>query len=120
MSTTVQCNPMPALHQKKSKKPRAFAYNGMPTPFGTDAEVEILCEGIANVATPEHGGVKLSEARNKLIPAHQRIQGGWYEEDHDYVVPFAVFADELLALGRIDISEAVIQAKKDYPHYTRD
>ncbi len=97
-----------------------FAYDGMATPFGTDAEVKILCEGIAWVDTPQHGGVKLSESRNQQIPDNQRMPDGWYEEHCDWIVPFAVFASELLALRDIELSRAVKQAKKDYPHYSRD
>lgn len=95
-----------------------FAYDGMPTPFGTEAGVKIWCDGIAWVETNEHGGIKLSKERNSLIPKHQRMEGGWYEYCQDWVIPCAVFATELLALKDKEITKAVKEAKKWYdPEY---
>ena len=91
---------------------RPFAYNGMPTPFGNNAVVRMLCEGIAWLDTDEHGGVKLSPERNKSIPMHVRNPDGWYEEDVEWQVPFVVFRRELLATKEIDIAGLVTQAKK--------
>jgi hypothetical protein len=54
---------------------------------------------MGTVSTPGHGGVKLSAERNRRIPEDARRPGGWYEEDCDCNIPFAVFLDEIMASG---------------------
>jgi hypothetical protein len=72
---------------------------GCRTPWGEAQNVEVIAPGIVDVDTASHGGVKLSPARNKLVPAALRQRSGWYEEDCEAYVVSAVFP-EAVASGR--------------------
>src|SRR5437762_1102035 len=63
-------------------------YVGMPTPWGRADSAGIIAEGIAFVSTPSHGGIFLSAEMNEKIPEVFRRQGGWYEEDCDWAIPY--------------------------------
>jgi len=41
-------------------------------------------EGIVFYSTPSHGGFKLDEVRNALVPEALRNADGWYEEDCEW------------------------------------
>ena len=67
--------------------------NGLPdgcplhSPWGAVQHGERLVDGVFFVSTAGHGGIKLSQARNALIPDVFRREGGWYEEDCDWAIP---------------------------------
>ena len=65
----------------------------MRTPWGKADNIEILAEGIIQVGTPSHGGVKLDRKRNAQVPSYMRRKGGWYEEDCDWAIVATVFPD---------------------------
>ena len=68
---------------------------GMQTPWGAADYARVIADGIGMVGTPGHGGYKLSRARNARVPAYMRREGGWYEEDCDWCIPYVVFEAEL-------------------------
>ena len=72
---------------------------GMRTPWGAADYVTEILEGVHNVSTPSHGGIKLSRERNAAIPDYMRKAGGWYEEDCDWCIPFVAFEAEIRARG---------------------
>lgn len=78
---------------------RPVVYEGMRTPWGVADNAKVVAPGIGWVGTPGHGGVKLSPAMNRRMPDHMRQRGGWYEEDCDWSLPYAFFADALRAAG---------------------
>jgi hypothetical protein len=62
---------------------------GSRTPWGSADWVDEVASGITSVSTPGHGGIKLSPARNKAVPAGLRRSSGWYEEDCEaHIVAF--------------------------------
>ena len=77
----------------------AVAYVGMRTPWGRADFVEILAEGIVSVNTPSHGGIKLSRERQAAMPPSMRCDGGWYEEDCDWCLPFVVYQLDIQTHG---------------------
>lgn len=63
---------------------------GARTPWGRADYVSELGPGVVTVGTPGHGGIKLSPARNRAVPAELRNASGWYEEDCEvHIVAFA-------------------------------
>jgi hypothetical protein len=63
---------------------------GMRTPWGKADSVEMVVPGVYVVSTPSHGGIKLDRFVNHLVPAGCRTKGGWYEEDCEVAIVFAV------------------------------
>ena len=80
---------------------------GMSTPWGRADSASTLLPGMGTVSTPGHGGLKLSAARNRMIPEGARQPGGWYEEDCECNIPFTVFLDEIMAHGPEWLREAL-------------
>ncbi len=78
---------------------RLVVHDGMATPWGIADYVGHIAEGIGVVGTPSHGGIKLSSERQKQMPEYLRTDDGWYEEDCEWCLPFAVFEDAILAGG---------------------
>ncbi|WP_156250944.1 DUF7007 domain-containing protein [Pseudactinotalea terrae] len=70
---------------------------GSRTPWGAADVVYDIADGIAEVGTPSHGGIKLSPQRNKLVPAPLRNASGWYEEDCEANIPMWTFPAEYAA-----------------------
>lgn len=66
------------------------------TPWGVADHVTLVCEGIWDVSTPSHGGIKLSRNRNRQMPDYMRMAGGWYEEDVEWCLPCIVFEADIL------------------------
>lgn len=66
---------------------------GDRTPWGEAQEVEHVAPGIAIVSTAGHGGVKLSAARNREVPAPLRRAAGWYEEDCEFHIVARTFPE---------------------------
>jgi len=52
--------------------------------------VSEVIPGMYFVSTAGHGGIKLNRTLNMLIPDFMRTQGGWYEEDIDWCIPYVV------------------------------
>lgn len=73
---------------------RVSLSEGSSSPWGPIQHVTHHGEGIAQVDTDGHGGVKLSAARNRAIPAAMRSRSGWYEEDCEAAVPMWHYPDE--------------------------
>jgi hypothetical protein len=65
----------------------------MRTPWGKAQSVETILPGVMVVSTAGHGGIKLDTVRNAKVPKDCRRRGGWYEEDCDVYIVFAVHAD---------------------------
>ena len=63
----------------------APAYNS-PTPWGPAQHVIPVADGIWQVDTAGHGGIKLSPERNRKVPTGVRQQSGWYEEDCEWSI----------------------------------
>jgi len=74
-------------------------FPGMSTPWGQADYVTQLFPGVGIVGTPRHGGVKVCAELNKRIPEALRAEGGWYEEDCAYSIPFVVLEAEILQGG---------------------
>ena len=70
-------------------------HEGMDTPWGRADHVSPIIEGMNHIGTPSHGGIKLNQRRNVQIPDYMRRNGGWYEEDCEWSIPFVVFTSEL-------------------------
>jgi hypothetical protein len=69
------------------------------SPWGAVQDCEQLADGIYNVSTASHGGIKLDRERNSRMPEDWRQPGGWYEEDCDWCLPFIVFQADILNGG---------------------
>lgn len=54
---------------------------GSRTPWGYAQHEERVADGVVFVSTEGHGGYRLSEERNRAIPAPYRARNRWYEED---------------------------------------
>lgn len=65
---------------------------GSRTPWGPAQQQEQVAPGIVFVPTDGHGGYRLSEERNRAIPAPYRSRNRWYEEDcEQHIVSFYHF-----------------------------
>lgn len=90
-----------------------------PAEWGTINDVQVVAPGILRITGSGHGGIGLSAERNERIPACQRAEDGWYEEDLAAALPAVVFSDEFGAwvkgLGRDPsaYSAAVRRAVRD-------
>ncbi len=82
-------------------RPRGVPHVGMRTPWGKAQTCDKMFEGCWDVTTAGHGGLKLSAALQRLIPAKWRCSGGWYEEDCEALIVRWFFFD------RFDMSPAV-------------
>jgi hypothetical protein len=84
---------------------------GQSSPWGSIQHVERLAPGVWSASTAGHGGIKLSPARNKAIPAAARTSDGWYEEDCQWAIPAYIHADIAAAIvpGRPDIIAATLK-----------
>ena len=88
----------------------------MSTPWGRADYAKDLCEGIGSVSTPGHGGIKLNRQRNAAIPKPLRREGGWYEEDCDWAIPFFFFNADLRAVDARGVDSAESTLKEWMPH----
>jgi hypothetical protein len=61
------------------------------TPWGEPQHIVLLSEDIVSVSTASHGGLKLSDEQNQLIPEYMRNEDGWYEEDCEWAKVAVVF-----------------------------
>ena len=81
----------------------------MHSPWGKIDQQEVIAEGVIQVMTSTHGGLKLDRERNALIPAYMRRVGGWYEEDAEWCIPFVV-----LKLGTSKNQVSAEKTLRDY------
>ena len=75
---------------------------GADTPWGPAEEVAVVAPGITRVCSTEHGGWRLSRARNAAVPDDLREESGWYELDCAWAKAAIAFPDEP---GVIEINE---------------
>jgi len=54
---------------------------GSASPWGRVQFLHVISEGVVQVSTASHGGIKLDSTRNAQLPRPLRNVGGWYEED---------------------------------------
>jgi hypothetical protein len=93
------------------------------TPWGKADMVTRYVKGVNFYNTPGHGGFKLSESVNRLIPVRMRCNSfaglglkGWYEEDCDWAIVVAVLSGiEGFELA-FDTKE-IAQAHESLQHY---
>lgn len=71
----------------------------MRTPWGTAQNVFHLAEGVIEVETASHGGIKLDRKRNARMPEAFRRSGGWYEEDCEYALVLVSLPEALNAMA---------------------
>lgn len=71
----------------------ATSFTRCRTPWGKADSVCFLGQGILQISTPSHGGLKISPKLNSLIPSEFRHSDGWYEEDCDYAIPYYFIPD---------------------------
>jgi hypothetical protein len=68
---------------------------GDRSPWGTIQDVDYITPWLCSVSTSSHGGLKVSKAFNKLIPAYARRQAGWYEEDCEFSIVFVILEKQI-------------------------
>src|SRR4051794_1640047 len=75
----------PPFRRPTMSASRNFLPEGCPvhSPWGEVQPATRFADGIYSVSTAGHGGFKVSDEFNKLIPEPFRADGGWYEEDCD-------------------------------------
>jgi hypothetical protein len=71
------------------------------TPWGHADQITKLADGIWIVSTPGHGGVYVNPRRLWKMPVFMRStpysEGGWFEEDCDWCLPFVCFESDIAA-----------------------
>lgn len=70
----------------------------METPWGESDSEEVLADGITLVLTPSHGGIRLSDERQKQLPEgieNFLHDAEWWEEDLDWAIPYIAFQDAI-------------------------
>ena len=84
----------------------------MHTPWGHVQHKETLANGIISVSTASHGGIVLSQNRQKQLiekgvkPNSNFLKSNkFWEEDCDWAIPFIHFADDIKAAGHIPIDQ---------------
>lgn len=70
---------------------------GSRTPWGPVQDLTHIADGIVEVGTGSHGGMKLSPQRNRQVPTALRTSSGWYEEDCEAQIVLMTFPDEYAA-----------------------
>lgn len=69
------------------------------SPWGAVQSTTVVADGIISVSTASHGGIKLDAEHQALMPEHWRKEGGWYEEDCNWCLPFIIFQADILTHG---------------------
>lgn len=65
------------------------------SPWGKVQYADYITPWLTRVHTASHGGYKVDRAHNSIIPEYLRRKGGWYEEDCEVVIIFAVLEDRI-------------------------
>jgi hypothetical protein len=55
--------------------------------------VRELAAGVWTISTASHGGIHLSDDRNRAVPAELRAAAGWYEEDIQWAIVALVHSE---------------------------
>ncbi len=88
---------------------------GQGTPWGPAQHVKEILPGFWWVSTAGHGGIFLSLERFEKMPAYMAStpysQGGWYEEDIDWCLPYVVFEEELKTAGEDWTRKVIMESK---------
>lgn len=63
------------------------------TPWGMSDYKKKYAIGINFYGTPSHGGYKVSDKKNQMIPDYMRNLNGWYEEDCEWAKVVVCFPD---------------------------
>jgi hypothetical protein len=105
----------PSRRHDVSQSGKIIEGNPRPTfsPWGTIQNRTDLGEGVTQVSTASHGGLKVAAKQNKLIPEAFRAADGWYEEDCDWAIPF-MFLDGLLNWDGKDLKDDARNTLKNY------
>lgn len=85
------------------------------SPWGIVQYQEQIDSLMVSVSTASHGGVKVMPKFNKLIPQELRNQGGWYEEDCEYSIPFYFLYHWISKENREDREEYLKVLKNYFP-----
>lgn len=75
-----------------SPKPRR-SLAASATPWGPVMDECEIADGIKSVMTGSHGGIILSDARQRQVPPHLRLSDPYYEEDCDWALVAVAFPD---------------------------
>ena len=67
------------------------------TPWGIAEYETVLAKGIISYSTASHGGIWLSPERQAELGYNKNWlnTSEWWEEDHDWAVPFAFFCEAI-------------------------
>jgi hypothetical protein len=84
----------------------------MQTPWGQAQTVNKLSDHIVQVTTAGHGGIHVSQSRNRQIHQVWRQAKGWYEEDCEWVIVALTFPSLFTAE---QVTEAHRVARDYYP-----
>lgn len=87
---------------------------GGRTPWGGADHVNEVVRGVFAVSTPGHGGLKLDRVRNAKVPAATRQKGGFYEEDCEVFIVFAVHKDVARHFG-VDLDDVALNLARWLP-----
>ncbi|KKN55604.1 hypothetical protein LCGC14_0580760 [marine sediment metagenome] len=82
------------------------------SPWGAVQSTDVLADGIVSVSTASHGGIKLDADRQAAMPEGWSKDGGWYEEDCNWCLPFIIFQADILAHG----DECAVRSIKNSRH----
>ena len=69
------------------------------SPWGKIQYTNPVADGAVSVGTASHGGVKLDRKRNTMMPVYLRREGGWYEEDCEWCLPFVALEQHFIQTG---------------------
>lgn len=81
------------------------------SPWGFVQATTVVADGIYFVSTASHGGIKLDAKHQALMPEHWRKEGGWYEEDCDWCLPFIIFHAAILLYGEEDSVRSILDSR---------
>lgn len=78
--------------------------DSVPTssPWGVIQTVTRYAENVHCVSTAGHGGFKLTGDRQRGMPAHLKLKGGWYEEDGLWAYVALAYPDLFTSVERME------------------
>ena len=98
-----------------------LSLEGKSSPWGKIQYVSPVIPGIHAVSTVGHGGLKLDRKYNALIPESLRAEGGWYEEDCEWSIPYVILSEYIIKesdpLQAQSVSKKIISAHKTWKMY---
>ena len=93
---------------KFGKEPHSQRCEGVRTPWGAADTETVFTPDIALYLTPSHGGIKVSDTLNGLVPQSMRRNDGWYEEDCNWAIVVVAFP-RLFSLSRLKAAVKTMQ-----------